>query len=764
MNNYFYFLYTNSLNMYPHKCQTEYEKVWLEDAKALFCSFSPIPLGSLDSGTRFNAVTRLIIYCTLICITLRLKHWYYVLLGGILLLVVVYIRMLKNKQEHFQILSNSYLKMDQPIQNMLNKSVNNSVLKTIVSDGNPQMLNNGKSLLYPNQSQGITIQQQAQLIDSKDAYNQLRLDPLRTANLSNSYTNYGANAINVNLPTTGKDANLPFYGEAGQRDPQAGIQYFTPKSGVNRKTMIPPIIGPRITDQDYWGKQSTVVQRTNQINMVDITNEYLNTSDMAQIPTRYPEGTQGYQVGYPLGIPVMTEQRNPGSVWDMNKVGENPDIGYYTSATNMYLNQNVRDYDQNVLPLYQKENSYIDPNLRKMYNEQPIAGINNDATPLYVPYKQPDLNPQPSVQYVGINQDVVNQQQNAVCRTCNVSSSSNDSKKEGFSFIDIDGGQAVQSNGNGKQIDFPPSQQRILPPPQQARMQVPPTVNGVYNQFPTYPMQREFNNMGGQGMFGGQYTMMNRVPPGQNYQIPAITSQLMPVSPVYSFTDQYFQQPNNKLFLNTLQPNLFSYVMDQTPINSSVGISYAPQLPPRVLDQVEANGVKYPLYSSIDPQFIRSDGTPGQQSQQPIRTDWSSNYSNFQAPQGSINFEDIYNPTFTSYGDPYRSYSDVNLGTVQYYYSDVDAYTMPNFISRTNIDYVDFRNPNGQIWPEYIRNTGLDDVRAHVENQTTADELMHREDLMSLQMQKADRISWQKRFAPLNNNNFFYGNSAGSGV
>ena len=128
----------------------------------------------------------------------------------------------------------------------------------------------------------------------------------------------------------------------------------------------------------------------------------------------------------------------------------------------------------------------------------------------------------------------------------------------------------------------------------------------------------------------------------------------------------------------------------------------------------------------------------------------------YQLESGSINFEDIYDPRFTSYGDPYRSYSDVNLGLVNYYYSDVDAYRMPNFISRSNVDFVDFRTPQGQIWPEYKRNVGIDEIRPHVESQVTADELFHREDLMTLQMEKRNREMWQLRLAPLNTNNNFY--------
>jgi hypothetical protein len=352
--------------------------------------------------------------------------------------------------------------------------------------------------------------------------------------------------------------------------------------------------------------------------------------------------------------------------------------------------------------------------------------------------------------------------------------------KEGFYFVDtntvpintvpsVAPGSDMVSNEAATPVvtpNAPPQSQpmaRPLPVISNQPGQVPPPqMQTYYGQQPVQPLVQMFNNGGARGVLGGKYTELSRVPPGQNVQIPAVTDQLMTQSPVYSFTDDYFKQPNTKIFMREMQPNLYSYTVDQTPINSSVGISYAPQNPPMVLDQITSSNLTRPLYSRIDPQLVRKDGTPGQQAGQPERNNWSAEYSNFQAAPGSVNFEDIYNPTFTSYGDPYRSYSDINLGQVSYYTSDIDAYRMPNFISRSNVDFVDFRNPNGQIWPEYNRTASVDEVRAHVENQTTADELAFREDLMSLQMAKANRINYQKRFAPLRNGfhgGFGYGSS-----
>ena len=683
------------------KCNTENEPAWVEDIKGLFCSFNPLPKGGLTSGTRFNSLTRLVLYITILLYLGGFSKWFMFLMLASVMLVVLYVNYTRHQsksKENFAILSSE-------------ASVSSST-------GSSNMTSTPPPLIYDNSSNGlrklfpqyeVSIGYQADQIRSPDADNQLRLMPLQTMNSSNSMHNYEDRAINTSK-------------EPGHRDSQAGIQYFTPNVGVNRRVNIEPIIAPRPYDFEYWGRSQNVPKPAiNRLQAVDITNEAINTYDMAAIPDRYPYA-QGYKVGYPLGLPVEYVNRVPGGVWNMNPVGQDPDIGFYESSQNLYNEQNYYDFNRNVLPTYNNAKSYVAPVL----DMQPT--LNAPTQPLYKAWDAPITGALPPTQYIGVSQQQVSEQEGGSCTAC--SGGSNNNKKgvkEGFTFLEGFGG---------------PNQ---APPPS-----VPAQLNQYVAQPAEYPLttQYTFNTPGGKQLLGGGYTEMGRVPPGQNAQIPAVTNQLMYQSPTYSYNSNYFNTPNEKLFLQTVQPSLFSYSVDQTPINSNIGIAYAPQLPPRVLDQVVNNGTAYPLYSRVDPQLVRTDGTPGQQASQPVRSDWSAEYSNFQPPKGSINFEDIYNPTFTSYGDPYRSYSDVNLGQVQYYYSDIEAYTMPNFIQRSNVDFVDFRTPNGQIWPDYKRNVSIDEVRAHVENQTTADDLYHREDLMSLQMDKANRINYQKRFAP----------------
>lgn len=231
-----------------------------------------------------------------------------------------------------------------------------------------------------------------------------------------------------------------------------------------------------------------------------------------------------------------------------------------------------------------------------------------------------------------------------------------------------------------------------------------------------------------------------------------VTDLLLPETSTMVYTDKFFEQPNANLFLQNVQPNIYSYAVDTTPVNAlASGISYTPQIPPRFRDQVYNNheGLTYPIYTRVDPQLIRDDGVPARLLEQPVRGDWSAKYSSWEAAPGSVNYEDIYDGRYTGYGDPYRSYSDVNLGNVQYYYSDVDAYRVPNFVTRSKVDFIEFQDPMGKIKPHYQRTASLNDARPFVENQWTNDQLYFRESIMESNMRPANARNWQYRFAPL---------------
>ena len=235
----------------------------------------------------------------------------------------------------------------------------------------------------------------------------------------------------------------------------------------------------------------------------------------------------------------------------------------------------------------------------------------------------------------------------------------------------------------------------------------------------------------------------------QNIHSP-IENLLIPktISSIYG-PDQVTPEERIKYFEN-IQPNLYSYSQIAQPINHNLGISYNPDLPPRVLDQTVTPWATAPLMSRIDPQLVRDDVAYQRRLEMPRRTAWSAKYNTFDAQPGTVNFEDIYDPRFNfAGGDSFRSYGDVNLGQVQYYYSDIDAYRDPNFGDRSKVDFMDYTNPMGKVLPEYHRGVGVEDIRQNVESQYTADSMFFRTDLMERQMRKRNQEMWQLRAAPL---------------
>jgi hypothetical protein len=272
-------------------------------------------------------------------------------------------------------------------------------------------------------------------------------------------------------------------------------------------------------------------------------------------------------------------------------------------------------------------------------------------------------------------------------------------------------------------------------------------VNGTYKN-PDQPLtMRSINRTLPKPNSAGSYNGVNPRP-----GCTPVTDLLLPETSTMVYTDEFFQQPNANLFLQNIQPNIYSYAVDTTPINAlASGISYTPQVPPRFRDQVYNNheGLTYPIYTRVDPQLIRDQGVPARLLEQPVRGNWSDKYSNWEAAPGSVNYEDIYDGRFSGYGDPYRAYSDVNLGQVQYYVSDLDAYRYPNFVTRNKVDFIEFTNPMGKITPHYQRTAGLNDSRPFVENQWLSDSNYFRESIMESNMRPANARSWQYRFAPL---------------
>jgi hypothetical protein len=207
-------------------------------------------------------------------------------------------------------------------------------------------------------------------------------------------------------------------------------------------------------------------------------------------------------------------------------------------------------------------------------------------------------------------------------------------------------------------------------------------------------------------------------------------------------------------YLQNIQPDSMTLSDVSQPINANMGISYNPDMAPLVLDQVAGpySGTT-PLYHRIDPQLVRDQNIdPRRLAEMPRRTNWSSRYNTFDAQPGTVGFDDIYDPRFNGYGDAYRAYSDVNLGQVNYFYGDTEAYRVPNFTDRSKVDFIDFITPQGKVLPEYRRQVGVDDIKQTVNSQWMADSTYFRDDITEKLMMKRNSEMWGLRSMPLRKN------------
>ena len=116
-----------------------------------------------------------------------------------------------------------------------------------------------------------------------------------------------------------------------------------------------------------------------------------------------------------------------------------------------------------------------------------------------------------------------------------------------------------------------------------------------------------------------------------------------------------------------------------------------------------------------------------------------------------VSRENIYDPRHTGYGTSYRSYTDDTTGQTRFYYDDVDAVTMPNYITRSNIDFAPFADHYGPA-PENgaYGNPFNSNIRALANDAFTRATIQHRTDMANSLMRKTNARQSQLRLAPIN--------------
>jgi hypothetical protein len=195
---------------------------------------------------------------------------------------------------------------------------------------------------------------------------------------------------------------------------------------------------------------------------------------------------------------------------------------------------------------------------------------------------------------------------------------------------------------------------------------------------------------------------------------------------------KYMDQINENIFTQTIQPGVYTKTEVNQPINSNIGISFTQQIPPTT-EKINGDEI---FYTEHDPLIYQPITNPSC------------------VPIDEVNESNIYDPRFSGYGTSYRSYIDDTTGQPRFYYKDVDAVRMPNYVTRSHIDHLPFADTYGPI-PDgnSMGNKYNSNIRTMVHDAFTNSAIEHRTDIQQSAMRKINATKWQQRLAPISTSN-----------
>lgn len=116
-------------------------------------------------------------------------------------------------------------------------------------------------------------------------------------------------------------------------------------------------------------------------------------------------------------------------------------------------------------------------------------------------------------------------------------------------------------------------------------------------------------------------------------------------------------------------------------------------------------------------------------------------------PYEDVNVSNVYDPRFHGYGTSYRGYFDKNVGQPRYYYDDVDAIKMPNYITRNHIDTTPFGDSYGPMNNEGNHHTA--NIHQLADKHYNDSMMQFRDEMQSRLMRKVNSEQWQQRMFPI---------------
>jgi hypothetical protein len=190
-------------------------------------------------------------------------------------------------------------------------------------------------------------------------------------------------------------------------------------------------------------------------------------------------------------------------------------------------------------------------------------------------------------------------------------------------------------------------------------------------------------------------------------------------------------QYNQNIYTEIIQPGVYTRSQINEPLNSNIGISHQQQFPhtKRMVDDQTGDV----LFTQYDPRII-----------EPV-PDISKPSTHCKATTNNV-----YDPRFTSYGTSYRSYNEDVTGQTRFFYDDINAIRMPNYIVRSNIDNNPWADQYGPIPDgESNGNPRTGDIR-QMANQTFLDSsIQFRTEMQERLMRKHNANAWQRKQFPI---------------
>lgn len=115
-------------------------------------------------------------------------------------------------------------------------------------------------------------------------------------------------------------------------------------------------------------------------------------------------------------------------------------------------------------------------------------------------------------------------------------------------------------------------------------------------------------------------------------------------------------------------------------------------------------------------------------------------------PDEDINMSNVFDPRFTGYSSNERNYTHNVTGQPRFYYDDIDAIKMPNYITRNALDMTNFGDRYGPM------NSSGNDYTSNIHNLANSHYMdsmnQFREDITASRMRKINAESAQKKMYP----------------